>query len=209
MAGANGSSADRKLFFYPSTHSGLLYLQRSSFSIAHAVFLLRQFNQRLLHCEQEPKVEPKPRVTRSRAAGRRGVMSLIAIENHIHLALISLTVAPSTFLAFVVVAFVYLYIVHVRNNPLPRSGIDFNGHGHDRGVGRPIRRPSVFRRFSARLRTRKLRDRSITPLWVPFPSLWLPLRHRIRERRFDFWRQIQPASMAPRRKRQSQQRLLE
>ena len=158
---------------------------------------------------QEPKVEPKPRITRSRAAGRRGVMSLIAIENHIHLALISLTIAPSTFLAFVVVAFVYLYIVHVRNNPLPRPGIDFDGHGHDRGVGRPIRRPSVFRRFSARLRTRKQRDRSITPLWIPFPSLWLPLRHRIRERRFDFWRQIQPAGMAPRRKRQSQQRLLE
>lgn len=41
VAGANGSSADRKLFFYPSTHSTLLYLQRSSFSVAHAVLLLR------------------------------------------------------------------------------------------------------------------------------------------------------------------------
>jgi hypothetical protein len=136
-------------------------------------------------------------------------MSLITIENHIHLALISLTIAPSTFLALVVVAFVYLYILHVRNSPLARASIDFNGHGHDRGVGGPVRRPSFFRRLSARLRTRKQRDRPVAPLWLPFPSLWLPLRHRIRERRFDFWRQIQPAGMAPRRKRQSQQRLLE
>jgi hypothetical protein len=109
----------------------------------------------------------------------------------------------------VVVAFVYLYILHVRNNPSPRAAIEHNGHGHNRGVGGPVRRPSFFRRVSARLRTRKQRDRPIAPLWLPFSPLRLQIRHRIGERRFDFWRQIQPAGMAPRRKRQSQQRLLE
>lgn len=137
-------------------------------------------------------------------------MSILSIENHIHLSLISISVAPSTLLALSVLTFVYLYILHVRNNPQPRGETKHTrDHGDHRGAGRPLRRPPFVKRLSARFRTRKQRDRPVAPLWLSFSSLWLPLRHGIRDGGFGFRRQIQSAGMAAGRKRQSQQRLLE
>jgi len=145
-------------------------------------------------------------------------MPLITVENHVNLSLISLNIAPGTFLAFAVLAFAYLYIIHVRNNPLPRLQVAHieaqvaahNGPPtHDRGPGADVRRAPFFRRISARLRTDKQRDRPVAPLRIPFPSLWLPLRHRLGDGRLGLGRQIQPAGMETRRKRQSKQRLLE
>ena len=143
---------------------------------------------------------------------RVNVMSLFTIENHINLALISITIAPSTFLALSILAFAYLYITHVRKNPLsiPRLQIQaLNNGGDDRAVRGTLRRPPFYRRLSARLRPRKQRDRPVAPLWLSFSSLWLPIRHRLGDGRFGFGRKIQSASMATRRKRQSQLRLLE
>ena len=140
-------------------------------------------------------------------------MSIFTIHNNVNVSLISLTIAPSTFLALIILGFAYLYILHVRNNPLPRAAaIEVKpavNHGHDRGARRPLRRPSFIRRLSARLRTRKQRERPVTPLWLPLTSLWLPLRHRIRDGGLGLWRSIQPAGVASRGKRQSQLRLLE
>ena len=144
---------------------------------------------------------------------RVNVMSLFTIENHINLALISITIAPSTFLALTILAFAYLYIIHVRKNSLsvPRLQIQEapNNGGDDRAVRGTLRRPPFYRRLSARLRPRKQRDRPVAPLWLSFSSLWLPIRHRLGDGRFGFGRQIQSAGMATRRKRQSQLRLLE
>lgn len=150
-------------------------------------------------------------------------MPLLTVENHVNLSLISLNIAPGTFLAFAVLAFAYLYIIHVRNNPQPRlqvahiaahqvqGPVQHNGApALDRGAGARIRRPPLIKRISARLRTNKQqRDQPIAPLRLPFPSLWLPLGRRLGYGRLDLGRQIQPAGVAPRRKRQSKQRLLE
>jgi hypothetical protein len=135
---------------------------------------------------------------------------LFTIENHVNLALISLTIAPSTFLALTIVIFTYLYIIHVRNNPLPRPAINHD-HGDNRGARRPVRRPSIFRRITTRLRTRtrKQRARPVAPLWISFSSLWLPLRHRLGDRGFGIRRQIQSAGLETRGKRTPLQRLLE
>lgn len=148
-------------------------------------------------------------------------MGFIDVENHIHVSLISLHIAPSTFFAFAILLFVYLYIIHVRNypkqrieyrpqpiaQPVPATNVD------DRRVGRPLRRPSFFGGLSSRLRARKQRNppqpQSIAapPLWLPFAALRLPFRHGLGD--VSIRRQIQPAGMATRRKRQSKQRLLE
>src|SRR6266536_6671223 len=134
-------------------------------------------------------------------------MSIFTIENHFNVALISLTIAPSTALALTLLLFAYLYILHTRNNPIPIRGPAItqqqtaHNHGDNRGVGRPLRRPSFFRRISTRLRTRKRRDQPVAPLWLPFPSFWLPLRQRLGDRGLGFGRQIQSAGMASRRKR--------
>lgn len=135
---------------------------------------------------------------------------LFTIENHVNLALISLTIAPSTFIAFTIVSFTYLYIIHVRKNPLPRAAIYHDhDHGDDRGARRPVRRPSIFRRFTTRLRTRKQRARPIAPPGLPFPSLWLSIRHRLGDRGLGIGRQIQSAGLETRGKRTPVQRLLE
>ncbi len=151
-------------------------------------------------------------------------MPLLTVENHVNLSLISLNVAPGTFLAFAVLAFTYLYILHTRNNPLPRPHREVtyfqaerehllqDAATHDRRVGADVRRAPFLRRISARLRTNKQRDRpavAVPPLWLPFSSLWLPLRQRIGDGRLGVGRQIQSTSVATRRKRQSKQRLLE
>lgn len=140
-------------------------------------------------------------------------MSILSVENHINVALISLTVAPSTCLALAVLLFAYLYIIHARNNPIRHRGrvaSNQQQNGHNRGAGRPLRRPPFIKRLSARLRTRKQRDRpAVTPLWVPLTSFWLPLRQRFGNGGFDVRKQIQPAGMASRPRRQPQQRLLE
>lgn len=126
-------------------------------------------------------------------------MPLFSVENHFHVALLSITIAPSTFLGCALLFFAYNYILHIRNNPVPtrpaRRPIDHDS-GNDRRVGKPVRRPSIFGRFSARLRTNKQRDRPFTPLWLPFTSFWLPFRRqRVGDGRVDVRRQIQPASV--------------
>lgn len=138
-------------------------------------------------------------------------MSIFTIQNNINFSLISLTIAPSTVLALAVLLFVYLYILHVRNNPLarPATANHYQHYGDNRGAGRPIRRPSFLRRLSGRLRTRKQRDRPVAPLWLPFSSLWLPLRYQLGRRGISLGRQIQPTRLETGRKRQSKQRLLE
>lgn len=138
-------------------------------------------------------------------------MPIFTIENNINLSLISLTIAPSTFLASTVFAFTYLYILHVRNNPLPCAPIEpkHDGRNDHRGARKPIRRPSFIRRLSARLRTRKQRARPIAPVWLSLSSFRLPFRHRLGDRGLGFWRQIQSAGLETRGKRPSQQRLLE
>jgi len=140
-------------------------------------------------------------------------MSILTIENHlnVNVALVSFTIAPSTFLAFAVLLFAYLYILHVRNNPKPRIEYrpDIQPHGDDRRVREPVRRPSLFGGLSGRLRPRKQRPEPVAPARLPFSSFWLPFRYGLRDGRVGVGRQIQSASMAPRRKRQSQQRLLE
>src|SRR4051794_28584598 len=111
-------------------------------------------------------------------------MPIFTVEQHFNFALISLTIAPSTFLALTVFSFTYFYIIYTRNNPLPRGALNSKStpaeYDDNRGTRRPFRRPSFFRRFSARLRTRKQqRARPIPPFWLSFPSLWIPLRQRI------------------------------
>lgn len=146
-------------------------------------------------------------------------MPLLTIENHVHLSLINLNIAPLTFLAFAAVAFTYLYILHIRNNPRPRLQVahiqaevearNDRPQAHDRRAGADVRRAPFFRRISARLRADKQRDRPVAPLRIPFASFWLPLRHKFGDGRLDIGRQIQPTGVAKRRKRESKQRLLE
>lgn len=154
-------------------------------------------------------------------------MSIISIENHLNVALISLTIAPSTCIALAILLFIYLYILHVRNNPIRNLHRDrfLENHdtntnntphphgGNNRGARMPLRRPSILKRISTRFRARKQRDRPalpiIPPVWIPVPSLWLSLRQRVGDGGFGFGRQIQSAGVATRRQRQSQQRLLE
>lgn len=135
-------------------------------------------------------------------------MPIFTVENNISVALISLTIAPSTFLALTVFLFTYLYILHARKNPLPHAPTPAEDYGNNRGARRPVRRPSIIRRLSARLRTRKQRARPVAPLWLSFSSLWLPIRHRLGDRRLGIGRQIQSAGLETRGKRPSQQRLL-
>ena len=145
-------------------------------------------------------------------------MPFIAVENHLNVALFSLTIAPSTAIALTVLLFVYLYIIHVRTVPRPEpyyydeqeESHDIR-HGNDnRGAGRPLRRPPLFGRLSTRLRTRKQRTpKPVAPLWLSLPSFWLPFRQRVGDGRVGVGRQIQPASVETRRKRQPKQRLLE
>lgn len=150
-------------------------------------------------------------------------MSILTIENHINVALLSFTIAPSTFLAFAVLLFAYLYILHIRNNPKPRiieqyrpeiqAAIPYGVEDH-RGNGRHIRRPSLYTRLSGRLRTYKQRDRpepAVRQATSPLAAFWLPFRNGFRDG--GVRRQIQSAGVVQRRSResktQSRQRLLE
>lgn len=155
-------------------------------------------------------------------------MPFVTVENHVNLSLINLTVAPGTFLAFVVLAFTYLYILHARNNPVPPRArrqtrvtyfqpeqdhsLQNAAPAHDRRAGADVRRSPFAKRFYARFRAHKQRDTPavpVSPLWLPFTSFWLPLRQRIGDGRVGVGRQIQSTSVATRRKRQPKQRLLE
>lgn len=162
-------------------------------------------------------------------------MFMFTVENHVQLSLISLTVSQSTCYGLAVILCVYLYIIHVRKHPLPRSSPDQidpyghvrNGrerqHGDHRGARRALRRTSIFRRFAAGLRTReqqRARPEALPPplpvpeensLWLPFSTFWLPerSRQRVGNGRLGVERAIQPPGVETRRKRSTQQRLLE
>lgn len=151
-------------------------------------------------------------------------MTLFTIENHLNVSLLSVAIAPSTFLALTVLFFAYVYVVYLHRHPLPRAenfqlietrtqrqalAVEPTRHDHDRRDGNHLRRPSYLRRVSGRLRTHKQRDKPVAPLWLPFPSLWLPFGDKLRDGRVGVGRQIQPAGVETRRKRKTQQRLLE
>lgn len=121
-------------------------------------------------------------------------MGILHVENHFHIALLSINIPPSTFLALAVLFFAYHYFLRTRNTPHSTRPIQqpIEQHGNDnRRAGRPVRRTSIFRRFSARLRTNKQRDRPLPPVWLSFASLGLPFRNRLGDGRIGFGRQIQ------------------
>lgn len=158
-------------------------------------------------------------------------MSILTIENHINIALLSITIAPSTFLALVVLGFTYLYILHVRNNPLPRvqpihqaelAPVRVANRDGDVNGRLPKRngRPSLVKRISSGLRTPRQQRLPPRPLplaesafRVPFSSLWLPLvrgQQRLGVRDVDerVQQQIQPARVEGKQRRREKQRLL-
>lgn len=134
---------------------------------------------------------------------------LFTVTNEINFALIAIDIAPSTLIACTTIGAAYFYLIHTRDNPLPSPATDKDGH--DRRNRGSVRRPSFFRRLSARLRTRKQRARPVAALWpLRITSLWLPVRRLgLGEGRVGFWRRLQPASMAAHKERHAQQWLLE
>lgn len=157
-------------------------------------------------------------------------MSILAIENRFNVALISITIAPSTFLALSTLTFAYFYVVHARDNPQPRrrstepqqaqqqnikNSRVKHGHLQASRARDPLRRPSFFRRLTARLRARQQR-RPALPMpapepWLSLTSLGFPLGQRLRlplPGALGFQREVQPSRVEARRPRQPQQRLL-
>jgi len=137
----------------------------------------------------------------------------VQVQNHLSLTLLNLTITPGIFLAFCVLAFAYLYIIYIRNNPIPRiptkQPAEYSHGGDYRGARKSVQRTPLFRRLSTRLRTRKYRPEPTPPLRLPIASFWLPLRDRVGHSTLGFWRQIQSSGLETRGKRTSQQRLLE
>lgn len=147
-------------------------------------------------------------VDKADASGQQ-VMPLFTVQNNINLALISITIAPSTAIALSVLSLTYLYIIYTRAHPLEsRTPLSLE-YGNDRGARRPLRRPPLLKRLAARLRERKRqRDGPQPLLWLPFAPQWLPLRLGIRARA-QRGREVQSAGVAPSGRRRTQQRLLE
>lgn len=121
-------------------------------------------------------------------------MGILHVENHFHIALLSINIPPSTFLALALLFFAYHYFLRTRNSLLATGPIRRPVEQHDndnRRAGRPVRRASIFRRFSARLRTNKQRDRPLPSVWLPFTAFGFPFRNRVGDGRIGFGRQIQ------------------
>lgn len=96
------------------------------------------------------------------------MFSILSVQNDIKLSLISVDIAPSTTILLSFVLATYFYAIHVRKNPLPRAPIaraEYRQqqlyeyplqHDGDRREPRDVRRrPSIFRRITARLRSPK------------------------------------------------------
>lgn len=141
---------------------------------------------------------------------------LFTVTNEINFSLIAIDIAPSTLIALSTLTATYFYIT--RDKQLSIAAVPtattttinrLAQHDNDPRSRRPLRRPSIFRRLTTRLRTRKQRARAIAPLQPPpnewalsLAPLWLQVRGLgLGQRGEPFWRRIQPASVAPRKER--------
>lgn len=141
---------------------------------------------------------------------------LFTITNEINLALISIDIAPSTLIALSTLTATYLYITQ-HPKPFTSSlntikdalkGANKDDDDNDPRPRPPVRRPSLLRRLTRRLRARK--QRAIAVAALPEPSYWalslaslgLPLRQRPgvgpRRQPKSLWRRIQPPGLAAR-----------
>lgn len=111
---------------------------------------------------------------------------LFTIQNEIHLSLFNVNIAPSTLIACASLTASYFVLTTYIRDPRSRpdqSSTDIANrdlhpqriaptkHEHDRGVRRLIRRPSIFRRVTARFRANKQRTRDGTALYHESLSL--------------------------------------
>jgi hypothetical protein len=138
---------------------------------------------------------------------------LFTVTNEINFALVAIDIAPSTLIALSTLTATYFYITRDKQLPIAAAPTTTSinslaQHGHDPRARRPLRRPSLLRRLTSRLRTRKQRARAIAPLPAPnqwslsLAPLWLQVRGiGLGQRGEPFWRRIQPAGVAPRKER--------
>lgn len=104
---------------------------------------------------------------------------LFTIQNEIHLSLFNVNIAPSTLIACASLTASYFVLTTYIRDPRSRpdqSSTDIANrdlhpqriaptkHEHDRRVRRLVRRPSIFRRITARFRANKQRTRDGTAL---------------------------------------------